>query len=233
MLADLGPSIGAPTGGSAQLPTSVPYATAGHVLPQQRFNVPSLRAMDADVQVAIDQLVFSTSAVTPLRNLRTHVLLANGVLEMQALKADVAGGQLSGSTRLDSRAQPPRWAAQLRFAGVDVAGWVRGVRTPAGERKAPASTNAPALRQQREEARRGDDKTPSAYLTGQLETTIDVSGAGQSTAEILSTPAGPAHAPVRDGTLSHLVTEALGLDLAQALGVAIKGDDSLPLLCAS
>jgi uncharacterized protein involved in outer membrane biogenesis len=76
MLADLGPSIGAPTGGSAQLPTSVPYATAGHVLPQQRFNVPSLRAMDADVQVAIDQLVFSTSAVTPLRNLRTHVLLA-------------------------------------------------------------------------------------------------------------------------------------------------------------
>jgi uncharacterized protein involved in outer membrane biogenesis len=151
---------------------------------------------------------------------------------MQALKADVAGGQLSGSTRLDSRAQPPRWAAQLRFAGVDVAGWVRGVRTPAGERKAPASTNAPALRQQREEARRGDDKTPSAYLTGQLETTIDVSGAGQSTAEILSTLEGPVHATVRDGTLSHLVTEALGLDLAQALGVAIKGDDSLPLRCA-
>ena len=232
MLADLGPSIGAPTGGSAQLPTSVAHAPAGHVLPQQRFNVPSLRAMDADVQVAIDQLVFSTSAVTPLHNLRTHLLLANGVLELQALKADVAGGQLSGSTRLDSRAQPPRWAAQLRFAGVDVAGWVRGVRTPAGERKAPASTNAPALRQQREAARRGDDKTPKAYVTGQLETTIDVTGAGQSTAEILSTLEGPVHATIRDGTLSHLVTEALGLDLAQALGVAIKGDDSLPLRCA-
>jgi len=232
MLADLGPSIGAPTGGSAELPTSVPHAPAGRVLPQQRFNVPSLRAMDADVQVAIDQLVFSTSALTPLHNLRTHVLLDNGVLQLQALKAEVAGGQLSGSTRLDGRGRPARWAAQLRFAGVDVAGWVRGVRTPAGERKAPASTDAPALRQQRAAARQGGDKTPNAYLTGQLEATIDVTGAGQSTAEILSTLEGPVHVTVSDGTMSHLVTEALGLDLAQALGVALKGDDALPLRCA-
>jgi AsmA family protein len=37
---------------------------------------------------------------------------------------------------------------------------------------------------------------------------------------------------LRDGTLSHLATEALGLDVAQALGVLIKGDDALPLHCA-
>ncbi|HSW25833.1 MAG TPA: hypothetical protein VLJ62_23945, partial [Burkholderiaceae bacterium] len=73
LLADLGPSIGAPTGGSARLPTTAQRAPRGQVLPQQRFNVPSLRAMNADVQVAIDQLVFSTSAVNPLHNLRTHL----------------------------------------------------------------------------------------------------------------------------------------------------------------
>ncbi|HSW27193.1 MAG TPA: AsmA family protein, partial [Burkholderiaceae bacterium] len=224
LLADLGPSIGAPTGGSAQLPTTVTRAARGHVLPQQRFNVPSLRAMDADVQVAIDQLVFSTSAVNPLHNLRTHLQLDDGVLELRALQADVAGGHLSGSTRLDGRRQPAQWAAKLRFDGVDVAGWVRGVRTPEGQRKAPAATNERALRQQRDAARRGDDKAPTAYLTGQLEAVVDVTGSGQSTAEILSTLDGPVQVTLRDGTMSHLVTEAMGLDAAQALGVVIKGD---------
>ena len=232
MLADLGPSIGAPTGGSVELPSQVPRPVRGHVLPQQRFNVPSLSEMDADVQVAIDQLVFSTSAVNPLHNLRSHLLLDKGVLELRALQADVAGGHLSGSTRLDGRRQPARWAAQLRFDGVDVAGWVRGVRTPAGQRKAPATTNEPALRQQRASARQGADETPSAYLTGELEAVVDVTGAGQSTAEILSTLEGPVHVTLRDGTMSHLLTEALGLDVAQALGVAIKGDAALPLRCA-
>ena len=37
---------------------------------------------------------------------------------------------------------------------------------------------------------------------------------------------------LRDATVSHLVTEALGLDLAQALGVAIRGDRPLPVRCA-
>ena len=37
---------------------------------------------------------------------------------------------------------------------------------------------------------------------------------------------------LRQGTLSHLATGALGLDVAQALGVMIRGDRRLPLSCA-
>jgi uncharacterized protein involved in outer membrane biogenesis len=37
---------------------------------------------------------------------------------------------------------------------------------------------------------------------------------------------------VRDGTLSHLATEVMGLDVAQALGLVLTGDRSLPLNCA-
>ena len=33
------------------------------------------------------------------------------------------------------------------------------------------------------------------------------------------------------GTISHLAVEAAGLDLAQGLGVLIKGDDALPVEC--
>ncbi|HEU5297125.1 MAG TPA: AsmA family protein [Burkholderiaceae bacterium] len=230
-LADLGPAIGAPTGGAAP-PSGTASAPRGYVLPRKRFDLPSLSAMNADVQLAIDQLVFSTSAMTPLRGLRTHVLLDGGVLELQGLQAEVAGGRVSGTTRLDARSQPARWAAQLRFGGVDVAGWVRGVRTAEGERKAPSSDDAQALRRQREAARRGAEQKAPAYLTGELAASVDVTGAGHSTAEILSTLEGPIHATVREGTMSHLVTEALGVDVAQALGVMIKGDDALPLRCA-
>jgi uncharacterized protein involved in outer membrane biogenesis len=258
MLADLGPSIGAPTAGSApraataaRTPRAAAAASspkaaaakaprvaaaasapAGGVLPQTHFDLPSLRAMDADVHVAIDQLVFPTSAMTPLRNLRTRVLLDGGVLELRELRAQVAGGQLSGSTRLDGSKPPARWVARLRFGDVDVAGWLRGLRTAEGERKAPSPDDARALREQRAQARRDTEAKPPALLTGRLEASVDVTGAGQSTAEILSTLEGPIEVIVRDGTMSHLVTEAMGIDLAQALGVAVKGDAALPLACA-
>jgi len=232
LLADLGPSIGAETGGTAAQPPPHAPRQAGRVLPQRRFDLPSLRAMDADVQVAIDELVFGTDAMAPMRGLRTHVLLNGGVLELQQLRAGVAGGQASGLTKLDSNAKPPKWTAQMRFGGIDIAGWLRGVRTSEGQRKEPAPTNTRQLKQQRTEARQQREQAPTAYVTGVLEADFDVTGAGRSAAEILASMDGRTDLTLRDGTLSHLITEALGLDVAQALGVAIRGDEPLPLRCA-
>ena len=232
LLADLGPSIGAKTGGTQSQPPPDAPRQPGRVLPQRRFDLPALRAMDADVQVAIDELVFGTDAMAPMRGLRTHVLLNRGVLNLQQLKAGVAGGHASGSTHLDSNTNPPKWGAQLRFVGIDIAGWVRGARTPEGKRKEPAPTNTQQLRQQRREARKQTDQAPPAYVTGLLEADFDVTGAGGSAAEILGSMDGRTEVVLRDGTLSHLITEALGIDLAQALGVLIRGDRPLPLRCA-
>jgi uncharacterized protein involved in outer membrane biogenesis len=231
-LADLGPSIGAETGGTAKRPPPTTPQRNGRVLPQREFNVPSLRAMDADVQVAVDELDFDTRALAPMRGLRAHVLLNRGVLELQNLKASVAGGQASGSTRLDSNANPPTWGVQMRFGGVDIAGWLRGVRTPEGKAKEPAPTNTRELKQQRQQARQQRDEAPPAYVTGVLDADFSLTGAGRSTAQILGSMDGRTDVTLRDGTLSHLVTEALGLDLAQGLGVVIRGDRPLPLRCA-
>ena len=231
-LADLGPSIGAETGGTPKRPAPDAQQRNGRVLPQRQFDVPSLRTMDADVQVAVDELDFDTSAMAPMRGLRAHVLLNRGVLELQNLKASVAGGQASGTTRLDSNANPPRWGAQMHFGGVDIAGWLRGARTPEGKEKEPAPTNARAQKQQREQARQQPDRPPPAYVTGVLEADFNLTGAGRSTAQILGSMDGRSDIILREGTLSHLVTEALGLDLAQALGVVIRGDRPLPLRCA-
>jgi AsmA family protein len=194
VFADLGPSIGA-NSGSAKQPT-------GRVLPQRRFDLPSLQAMDADVQVTIDELDFGTEAMAPLRGVSTQLVLAGGRLELQQMKALLAGGHVSGTSSYDSRSAPAGWAARLRLAGVDIAGWLHGAQ--------PVRN----------------------VVTGALDAALDLRGSGNSSADILATLNGNIDLTLRDGTLSHVATEAAGLDLAQALGVIVRGDRPLPLRCA-
>lgn len=224
-LADLGPAIG----GDGKAATAAP---AGRALPQRRFDLPSLKAMDADVQMAIQELDFGTRAMAPLRQLKTRVLLDEGVLRLEPLQAEVSGGQFKGMTALDGNADPAKWEARLAFEGIDMAGWIRGLRPDSAQGKAPPATATAALKRERQAARQGGDQPVQAYLTGELFGNLHLRGAGNSTADILGSADGPLNLRLREGTLSHLITEAMGLDLAQALQVVITGDRPLPLRCA-
>ncbi len=230
-LADLGPAIGA-GGGTAPAPAVDTPRGPRRVLPQRRFDLPSLKAMDADVRVAIDELDFGTKAMAPLRELRTQVRLQQGVLRLDDLRAVVAGGRFEGMTQLDANARPARWRARLDMSGVDLADWMPGLRRA----EAPGQTRKPdtarELKKERERAREGGEQPVRAYVTGVLSARLDVTGAGQSTAEILGSLDGPIDLRLRNGTVSHVLTEAMGLDLAQALGVVVSGDRPLPLHCA-
>jgi uncharacterized protein involved in outer membrane biogenesis len=220
-LADLGPAVGVGTGG-----------TGGRVLPQVQFDLPSLQQMSADVQVAIDELEFGTERLAPLHTLRTHVTLEGGLLRLDALRATVGGGEFSGMTQLDANPDPARWDVDLRFRTVDVAEWVSGLRVAPGRAAAPAQSNAAALRKERLQARQAGHPPVRAYLTGTVSGAVKASGRGRSTAQILSSLDGRAQIMLREGTLSHLATEAIGLDVAEALGVLVRGDRPLPLRCA-
>lgn len=228
-LADLGPAIG---GGSRAQAAARGGKPGQRALPLRRFDLPSLRAMDADVQVAIQELDFGTAAMAPMRQLKTRVLLNDGVLRLEDLQAVVSGGQVKGMTALDSNASPARWEARLAFDGIDMAGWIRGLRPDSAKGKAPPATATAALKRERKEARQGGEQSVQAYLTGVLSGNLHLRGAGNSTAAILGSADGPLHLRLREGTLSHLITEAMGLDLAQALQVVITGDRPLPLRCA-
>ena len=223
-LADLGPAVGGRTEGTRD--TTPP----GRVLPHRHFDLPSLKAMDADVQMQLDVLDLGSASVAPLKNLRTVVHLQGGVLRLQDLQARVAGGQFSGSTELDANASPARWQARLHLSGIDMAGWLRGLRK--NDAPAPRTRSRQGLKQERQQARAGGDQPLQAYLTGELAGDVDVKGAGRSTAEILGSLSGRAQLAIREGTLSYLATEVMGLDVAQALGVVIQGDRPLPLRCA-
>ena len=225
-LQDLGPAIGA----------DKPPARAGRVLPDQALNLPSLAAMDANVLVDIGLLDLGTSKLAPLGQVRTHLRLQHGALQLDDLSATVAGGRVSGSSRLDTRPAVPQWTAALKFSGLDVAGWVQGLRTPAAAGSSAGTGQAAgppaALKRERQAALKQPQAPTRAYMTGVLDAQLTLRGQGRSVAEIFATLHGETQATVRDGTLSHLFTEAMGLDVAEALGVLLRGDRSLPLRCA-
>ncbi|MDR7148565.1 uncharacterized protein involved in outer membrane biogenesis [Hydrogenophaga palleronii] len=228
-LADLGPAVGADGEDKSAAPAE---GQGDRALPQRRFDLPSLKAMDADVQVDIETLDFGTEAMAPLRGLKTQVLLDGGVLRLESLQATVSGGQVKGMTSLDSNTNPAKWEARLDFQGVDMAGWIRGLRPDSAEGGAPPPTATGALARERKKAHQGSGESVQAYLTGLLSGNMHLRGAGHSTAEILGSASGPLNLGLRESTLSHLITEALGIDVAQALSVMITGDRPLPLRCA-
>jgi AsmA family protein len=136
--------------------------------------------------------------------LRSHLVLAGGVLTLRDLDARTGQGQLGGIVQLDGRDAQALWTADVRWAGVRLESWIRQKRT--------------------------DSASP--YATGSLSGQARVAGQGKSTAAILGSLRGGVRMQLIDGTISHLAVEAAGLDIAQSLGVLIKGDDALPVQCS-
>jgi uncharacterized protein involved in outer membrane biogenesis len=202
VLADLGPAVGTPPPGTDV--AKLAAARGGRVIPDKHFDLPSLRAMNANVVVDIGSFDPGTDIIEPLHPARAHLLLADGVLTIADFVGVTAQGRMEGYVQLDARRDDTAlWTADLRLLGVNLAQWLRLKR----------SGNAPP------------------YLSGKLDALVKVSGSGRSTAEILGTLAGDLRMHLRDAAVSHVAVEAGGIDIAQALGVLVKGDDALPVLC--
>ena len=204
VLADLGPAVGTPGAGAGAEPgKGESSARPGRVIPDKKFDLPSLRAMNANVLFDIGMFDPGTTVIEPLRPARAHLLLADGVLTIADFEGVTAQGKALGYAQLDGRGDKALWTLDARFVGVNLAQWLR--------------------------IKRGGNAPP--YVAGKLDALIKVKGEGRSTAEILSTLNGDLRMHLREGKISHLVVEAAGIDLAQALGMLFKGDDALPVQC--
>jgi len=213
LLTDLGPVVGSTTATTAAAAMTdgvskpLPKSTKGRgmVLPDRPFDLAALRAMDANVLIDIAEVDLNSKILQPLRPLNAHLQLAGGVLTLTDIEARTAQGRLNGGWSLDGRGSQALWNADLRWDGVRLEKWIRQTRTG----------NAPP------------------YVTGSLSGKTTLKGQGRSTAEILASLKGQLRADLREGTVSHLLIEAGGLDIAQGLGLLVKGDDVLPVQCAA
>jgi uncharacterized protein involved in outer membrane biogenesis len=209
-LADLGPAFGAapPDAGA-----SASNAKPGRVIPDRAFDIPSLKAMNADVGVQLAVLDLGTTTLEPFQPLRGRITLQDGVLNLKDLLARTSAGEVQGLIGLDSRPANPKWNADLRWSGIQLDRFIK--------------TRDAAVRKDASGA-----KPDVGYISGALGGNAQLKGEGNSSAKLLASLDGTARVWVRDGTVSHILVEAAGVDVAQALGVFVKGDDKLPMQCA-
>jgi uncharacterized protein involved in outer membrane biogenesis len=226
-LADLGPAFGASgarggkavSGSAADSIVATTAAAPRRVLPQREFDIPSLHAMNAEVRLQLDRADLGTAQLESFSPLQGHVSLQNGMLEIRDLVARVAQGDVRGSVSLDARAPVPQWRIDLRAKGIELARFVK-TRNPLSAGTTAASVPAAASAPQR------------GYVSGLLGAALQAKGAGRSTAAMLSSLDGSAHLWVRDGRISQLAVELAGIDIAESLGLLVRGDRSLPMRCA-
>lgn len=197
-LADLGPAIGTPTADQARA-----VRAPGRVLPDRAFDLPALRAMNANVLLRLERLDFGTTALQAASSLNGQLTLRDGVLRLADLDARLAQGRIHGSIQLDGRRTPARWKVALDGRGLRLEQWLRAVQRPG----------------------------QPPYAAGRLAATLRLTGEGRSTAELLASADGRMGLHWSQGRLSHLVVEAAGLDIAQGLGLLLRGDDALPVSC--
>jgi uncharacterized protein involved in outer membrane biogenesis len=211
LLADLGPAVGAGPPGT----TAVAEKSA-RVLPQREFDIPSLRRMNADVELRLERLDPGTQQLESFAPLRGRVRLQDGVLSVQELLANTANGAVLGALSVDARGALPKWHGNLRWNGINLERFVRA-RNPRNRDAAPQP--APG-------------GSAPGYVSGQLSGAAKVDGSGRSIAAVMATLDGSAALWVRDGRISQLLIELAGIDLAESLSLILTGDQSLPLRCA-
>jgi uncharacterized protein involved in outer membrane biogenesis len=176
----------------------------GRVLPDRQLDIPSLNRMDARVAIALTQLDLGTKTLEPLAPVNASLVLEEGVLALNHLNAGIAGGEVAGQVRLDPRSGTPLWQANLGVRGMAVERWLKPDAGPL--------TDSP--------------------ITGRMQGDVNVQGRGTSVAALLGSLDGPVRLRIENGSVSHLLTEAVGLDIAQGLGLLFRGDKNLALHCA-
>ena len=239
LLADLAPAFGTKNAdGSVATPDN------GKALPDRPLDLPSLNKMDAQIDVNLAYVDLGNAFSRPISPLKADLLLKSGKLSLSKIDARTADGSISGLISIDThlanivdkklldkkaftqqstsktalnavKAVPPTWNINLRWKDIDVEKWLTVSTDPKKQAKAE-----------------GKKESPPSYVTGTLNGKTKLTGTGNSTAEMLSSLDGDVSIFMEKGTISHLIIEAVGLDIAQGLGILLTKDNALPMNCA-
>lgn len=233
MLADLAPAFGAAQDNAAN-------AHPGKLFPDEPLDFATYGRMNADIEVHLDAVDLGSAFRQPIAPLKMHLTLIKHKLSLADLEANTAQGSLSGTLSIDahdstntdlSPPPAPDWEIQLAVRDIRLEQWLKVQPKKDKAEKASAQAKPQPSKQAPPDKDQSANAAP-AYISGKLTGKAKLQGHGRSTAALLKSLDGQVALMVREGEVSHLLVEAAGLDIAQAVGVLIKGDQPLPMQCA-
>lgn len=210
MLKDLAAVTGSKAKGAAA-PLDLKPGEQGAAAPPTRAaaakvpNAPALALFpDAHLQVerlnAVDAKVSyrALSVVAgklPLRQFDLQAKLENGILHVQPVRFEMPQGALAGDVSIDARTTPPRVHAEIRVADLQLAQFT-----------SKSSPGAPPL-------------------GGVVQARALIDGTGDSVHQVMSNANGRMTAVVPGGDIRAAFAELAGIDVAEGLGLLVKGND--------
>lgn len=209
VLADLAPAFG-----TRSEDGGVVRPSRGRTLPDRPLDLPSLTRLNAGIAIHLERVDLGTAFRQPIAPLRARLTLEQGRMTLAEIDASTAQGRLVGTLAVDARPPRPEWRADLGWDKLRLDQWLEAAKSDKSDIRRRATDN------------------PPSWFSGSLHGRTQLLGHGRSTAELLGSLSGRATFFVRNGSISHLALEALGLDVAQGLGLLLKGDDRQPVECA-
>lgn len=224
VLADLFPAFGA---GGQEDSTKV-KSRQGLIIPNRPINLPTLNRFNVDIKVNLDTVDLGNAFRRPIAPFKAHLTLDAGNLSLAKIYARTADGTLSGTIAVNAHKFTEQVASQKKIDVTLLPVW----RIDLNWKDIKLEKWLQVSQDRKDAAKKAGETVPDAYITGTLNGRTKLAGTGRSTAELLASLNGDISTHVQNGSISHLIVEALGLDVAQGLGLLIKGDENLPMQCA-
>ena len=204
VFADLAPLVGADSNASKAARGVEAKQPTGKVLPVEEFHTERWTALDADVRFAADNIV--RDKALPISKLSSHIKMDNGVLRLDPLEFGMAGGTVRSTIRLDGSGRSGKNAIQA----------MADVRA----RKIGIKQLFPKIEQMQATA-------------GQINADAKLSATGNSVASLLAKSNGELKALVSEGTVSKMLLEMAGLNVANIVVTKLFGDKQVELNCVA
>ncbi|HYN55010.1 MAG TPA: AsmA family protein [Methylotenera sp.] len=221
VLSDLAPAFGGANTESTK---------KDRVFPDKPLDFATYNRMNADIIVNLDYVDLGKAFREPIKPFKASLDLNKNKLSLAKIDARTAQGSISGDIYIDAHEQKkvanpqqeknqeyikPDWDINIAVKDINLEKWLQ-------------------ISTARKKEAKKDNKSEAsqAYVTGFLNGKAKLMGKGNSTAQLLDSLNGDISLYVRNGKISHLIVEAVGLDIAQAVGILMKGDKPIVMECA-
>ena len=141
------------------------------------------------------------AGVVPLTHVSAHVLLRNGVLSLDPFALELPQGQFAGVATVDARQATPKVRVDVRAKNLEL------------------------------QQLKGKDPKTAPPLAGEVQARAVIEGRGNSVHKVLANANGGLTVILPHGEVRAAFAELAGIDVAEGIGLLLKGDETTEVRC--